>query len=96
MNGGSYNCTFAPSPIKNRYGKDVQRIELSTSTITSEMATIEDGLIIFKDGNVGFKKWMDEIFPEANWQDSENPVHHASVSSYYDGANKTYGYSSNY
>lgn len=94
VNGGSYNCTFAHSPTKNRYGKDVQRIELSTSTITPEMATIEDGLIIFKDGIVGFKKWMDKIHPEANWQDSENPVHYASVSSYYDGANKTYGYSS--
>lgn len=94
VNGGSYNCTFAHS-LKNRYGKDVQRIELSTSTITSEMATIEDGLIIFKDGIVGFKKWMDKIYPEANWQDSENPVvHYASVSSYYEGANKTYGYSS--
>lgn len=94
VNGGSYNCTFAHSPIKNRYGKEVKKIELSTNTITSDIATIANGLITFKDGIVGFKKWMDKIYPEANWKDNENTVPYASVSSYYDGANKTYGYSS--
>ena len=94
VNGGSYNCTFAHSPIKNRYGKEVKKIELSTNTIASDIATIANELIIFKDGIVGFKKWMDKIYPEANWKDSESPVHYASVSIYYDGANKTYGYSS--
>ncbi len=94
VNGGSYNCAFAHSPIKNRYGKIVQKIELSTTTIAADMGDVENSLITFQNSLLGFKKWMDEIFPEANWQDSENPVHYASVSSYYDGANKTYGYSS--
>ena len=93
VNGGSYNCTFEHS-LKNRYGKIVQKIELATTTITADMGCVENGLITFQNGLLGFKKWMDKIYPEANWKDNENPVHYASVSSYYDGANKTYGYSS--
>ena len=96
INGGSYICDFAHSSIINGYGKTVQKIEVSKDVITDEMASIENGLLVFKNGMVGFRKLLDKIYPETNWLDGvvNGHNHYASLSSYFDGATRNYGHSS--
>ena len=96
INGGSYICDFAHSSIINGYGKPVQKIEVSKDVITDEMASIENGLLVFKNGMVGFRKLLDKIYPETNWLDGvvNGHNHYASLSSYFDGATRNYGHSS--
>ncbi len=98
VTGGTYLCNF-DRDMYDSYDankKKLQKIEIDTKTIIgNNIATLNNGHLIFKSGITGFRTLMDKIYPEeANWKDNENPVHYASLSSYYDGANKTYGYSS--
>ena len=96
INGGSYICDFAHSSIINGYGKTVQKIEVSRDVITDEIASIENGLLVFNSGMVGFRKLLDKIYPETNWLDGvvNGHNHYASLSSYFDGATRNYGHSS--
>ncbi len=93
IDGGSYpSCEFATT-MENTYGKELHKIP---ANITSDVATIDNGLAVFTDGLIGFKKLMDNVYPDANWHDetTELGAHFASLSTYYDGANRSYGYSS--
>ena len=93
IDGGSYPaCEFATT-MKNTYGKELHKIP---ANITSDVATIDNGLAVFTDGLIGFKKLMDNVYPDANWHDetTELGAHFASLSTYYDGGNHLYGYSS--
>ena len=92
IDGGSYPaCTFATT-MYNTNGKELHNIP---AKITADVASINNGLAIFANAFESFKKLMDNIYPDANWQDAPAPdAHFASLSTYYDNANKNYGFSS--
>ena len=96
VEGGSYNCTFATTMYNSLDTETRKPLTLIPTDIPSTVATVNEnnGVAMFTDGLNSFKDLMDYIYPNANWKDQDNPKHYASLSTYYDGANKSYGYSS--
>lgn len=92
VTGGTYLCDF-DRDMYDSYDvnkKKLQKIEIDTKTIIgNNIATLNNGYLIFKSGITGFRTLMDTIILKANWIDGGVV---ASLASYYNGTSKNYGF----